>query len=204
LRDIYIVRHGNTFDKGDVVTRVGARTDLPLSLSGQVQAAQLGDFFKHVKFEQAFSSSLIRTQQTAQAILGVQNSPLAIETLEFLKEIDYGPDENRPESDVISRIGQAAIEAWDRDCILPQGWQADPETIIQSWILFFKTISASGGKGPILLVTSNGVARFVFAALSEPSNNNLDIKLKTGAFGRLSITGSGRAKILSWNTRPTL
>ncbi|MBR9836035.1 MAG: histidine phosphatase family protein, partial [Alphaproteobacteria bacterium] len=28
-RPVYIVRHGNTFDKGDTVTRVGARTDLP-------------------------------------------------------------------------------------------------------------------------------------------------------------------------------
>ncbi|MFZ4686424.1 MAG: histidine phosphatase family protein [Hyphomonadaceae bacterium] len=35
---IFIVRHGNTFDKGDVVTRVGGRTDLPLSTSGSAQA----------------------------------------------------------------------------------------------------------------------------------------------------------------------
>ena len=42
MTDIYIVRHGNTFDKGDVVTRVGARTDLPLSRSGFAQAEALG------------------------------------------------------------------------------------------------------------------------------------------------------------------
>ena len=45
LVDIYIVRHGNTFDKGDVVTRVGARTDLGLSSSGQTQAEALAIHF---------------------------------------------------------------------------------------------------------------------------------------------------------------
>ena len=45
VRKVYIVRHGNTFDKGDVVTRVGARTDLPLSSSGQTQAEQLAAYF---------------------------------------------------------------------------------------------------------------------------------------------------------------
>ncbi|HAO37083.1 MAG TPA: histidine phosphatase family protein, partial [Hyphomonas sp.] len=35
---LIIVRHGNTFDKGDTVTRVGGRTDLPLSASGLAQA----------------------------------------------------------------------------------------------------------------------------------------------------------------------
>ena len=35
---VYIVRHGNTFDRGDVILRVGGRTDIPLSTSGIDQA----------------------------------------------------------------------------------------------------------------------------------------------------------------------
>jgi len=203
VRDIYIVRHGNTFDKGDVITRVGARTDLPLSYSGEVQAAQLGDFFKHTKFEQAYSSSLLRTQQTAQAILGAQANNAAIQTLEFLKEIDYGPDENLPEGDVVARLGREAIAAWDRDCILPQGWIADPDAIIESWKKFFAGVSQSHDRGPILIVTSNGIARFVLSAVSDPVETDLDKKLKTGAFGRVSISETGQTQILDWNMRPS-
>lgn len=202
MRDVYIIRHGNTFDKGDVVTRVGARTDLPLSQSGEVQAAQLSVFFKNIKFTQAYASSLLRTQQTAEAILGAQKNNAAIQTLEFLKEIDYGPDENLPESDVVARLGQKAIEAWDRDCVLPQGWLADPQAIIDSWKRFFENIAQSEGAGPILLVTSNGIARFVLLAISERLQPGLDKKLKTGAFGRVSVSKIGKTEVLDWNIRP--
>ena len=35
---LIIARHGNTFDAGDIPTRVGRRTDLPLVASGEAQA----------------------------------------------------------------------------------------------------------------------------------------------------------------------
>lgn len=202
MKEVYIVRHGNTFDKGDIVTRVGARTDLPLSLSGQGQAAALGEHFQALSFKQAFSSSLLRTQETAHAILAAQNNQCAIETLEFLKEIDYGQDENRPEQDVAARLGQEAINAWDQDCIVPQGWGVDPEAIIQSWRLFFKNIMDSDREGPILLVTSNGIARFALLAMTEPVNTKLDKKLKTAAYGKVLVSEMGQTRITEWNRRP--
>ncbi|MEL6754250.1 MAG: histidine phosphatase family protein, partial [Pseudomonadota bacterium] len=45
MQTLYIVRHGNTFDTGDTVLRVGGRTDLPLSTSGEMQATALGIHF---------------------------------------------------------------------------------------------------------------------------------------------------------------
>ena len=66
---IVICRHGNTFDKGDVVTRVGARTDLPLSSSGRAQAEILAAELSEYNFTHAYCSPLMRTQQTAMAII---------------------------------------------------------------------------------------------------------------------------------------
>lgn len=40
---IIIFRHGNTFDVGDTVLRVGRRTDIPLSGSGRKQSRLLGE-----------------------------------------------------------------------------------------------------------------------------------------------------------------
>jgi len=51
-RQLFIVRHGNTFDPGDTVTRVGARTDLPLSSSGRAQADALARHFAGMSFAQ--------------------------------------------------------------------------------------------------------------------------------------------------------
>src|SRR5262245_13756118 len=116
---LFIVRHGNTFDKGDVVTRVGGRTDLPLSTSGAVQAKALSEHFKAqgIRFASARSSPLRRTRATAAAILAADPSAPDLQNELFLREIDYGPDENRPEDEVLARIGKAALEAWEFESI---------------------------------------------------------------------------------------
>ena len=45
MRRFFIVRHGNTFGPGEVLRRVGARTDIPLVPSGEEQAQALGAWF---------------------------------------------------------------------------------------------------------------------------------------------------------------
>ena len=124
---LIIVRHGNTFDTGDVVTRVGGRTDLPLSTSGRAQVEALGRHFAATTFATARSGPLKRTRETASAILAAHANPPDLITDLFLREIDYGPDENRPEDEVIARIGQPALDAWERNGIVPNGWRVDPD-----------------------------------------------------------------------------
>lgn len=199
---IIICRHGNTFDKGDIVTRVGARTDLPLSSSGRVQAQALCTHFNPdtsgFDFKIAYCSPLIRTRETADAILKGGHSATTPETLEFLTEVDYGPDENKPEAEVIARIGMSALEAWDQDAQVPDGWNVDPDAIIESWRTFLDAHPADAPD--TLLVTSNGVARFVLQAIT-PRPDITDIKLKTGAFGLLEKSKDGTV-IKRWNQRP--
>ncbi len=204
MTDLYIVRHGNTFDKGDTVTRVGARTDLPLSQSGQEQAAQLGEHFQHLVpdgFARAYCSPLFRTRQTADAILAGRDGAPDLETLEFLREVDYGPDENQPEENVIARIGVAALRAWDEAAIPPPGWDLYPEKIRAAWRDLFDHLAAADLSRPVLIVTSNGIARFALDSVTAFRVQPDSIKLKTGAYGRLSLVGS-RVTLDSWNVRP--
>lgn len=199
---IVICRHGNTFDKGDVVTRVGARTDLPLSISGQAQAKDLQGFFSpqtsDFNFTKAYCSPLVRTRQTADAILQAGHSAQQPEVLDFLTEVDYGPDENMPEEAVIERLGKDALEAWDREARVPDGWHVDTDMISQSWRLFIKDIAETDED--VLVVTSNGVARFVLQVI-PPSKAASEIKLKTGAYGTL-VGKSPTMTLINWNQRP--
>ena len=197
---LLIVRHGNTFDPGDTVRRVGARTDLPLSRSGKAQANTLARHFavQGQNFEKIFAAPLKRTQQTAEAIRRATSGP-ALTPAPNLKEIDYGPDEGAREEDVLARIGQEALDRWEADAIPPPGWIVDPPLLIHSWRTFF----AECGKldGPILAVTSNGVARFALdAATSKP--NGAARKLKTGAYGVVNLSATGDARVVEWNRRP--
>ena len=198
---IIICRHGNTFDTGDVITRVGARTDLPLSVSGRVQAEALGAHFNSMngefKFDRAYCSDLSRTRQTAEAILS-QNHDAALLERAFLKEIDYGVDENIAEEDVVARLGQDAISAWDSDAIVPDGWDVDPDQIRTDWRLFFEEMAQS--PGDVLVVTSNGIARFCLDVVDQ-IDGIAARKLKTGAFGLITCDAKGTC-LSGWNTRP--
>jgi broad specificity phosphatase PhoE len=196
---LFIVRHGNTFDKGDVVTRVGGRTDLPLSSSGQVQAKALADHFgaQGVRFATARTGPLKRTRETASAILAADPSPPDLLSELFLREIDYGPDENRPEDEVVARVGKDALEAWEKQSIPPPGWRVDPAAIIGNWEQLFSELA--GEEGDHLIVTSNGVARF---ALTAAGATMADAKLATGAYGVVELAADGVAEIVGWNLRP--
>jgi probable phosphoglycerate mutase len=200
-REVYILRHGNTFDKGDVVTRVGARTDLPLSSSGQIQAAQLAEHFQTISFGEIYSSPLLRTMQTAQAIAGLQSRSVPIQKTEFLKEIDYGPDENKPEAEVVARLGQEAIRLWDANSVAPVDWHVDPEAITQSWREFFLRLAKSESQKPVLVVTSNGIARFILSIVTTKPATNISRKLSTAAYGIVELHQNGQISVSDWNCR---
>ena len=206
MTDIYVVRHGNTFDKGDVVTRVGARTDLALSQSGATQAKALADHFSNEVsggFSKAYCSALVRTRQTVEAILDRFDHAPELEVLDFLREVDYGPDENRPEEEVIARIGVEALSLWESQAVPPPGWRIDPDFIKQQWQALFRQIaSKENDQAPVLVVTSNGIARFALQAAAAGSARIDTIKLSTGAFGRFNIDNDGNAQVREWNIRP--
>ncbi|WP_035616150.1 histidine phosphatase family protein [Hyphomonas johnsonii] len=197
---LIIVRHGNTFDAGDTPTRVGARTDLPLSSSGLAQAANLSAHFRDTNFLAAFCSPLQRTRQTARAILAARPHAPALLVLPFLTEIDYGPDENQPEDAVIARVGAPALAAWDNDAVPPPGWHVDPGALRAAWAGLLVRARALGPDATVLIVTSNGIARFL-PDVVDAAPAGLDRKLKTGAWGCVEISGD-RAAITEWNLRP--
>ena len=130
-------RHGNTFDKGETVTRVGGRTDLPLVASGRAQGEALGRHFAAlgISFAAAFCSPLARTRQSAELILAQTGNDIEPAREAFLTEIDYGPDENVAEEKVLARIGEDAMRAWEEDSRVPQGWIVDKPAIHSGWKL---------------------------------------------------------------------
>jgi broad specificity phosphatase PhoE len=196
---IIVCRHGNTFDKGDVVTRVGGRTDLPLSRSGTEQAEALSRHFADTAFRVAYCSSLQRTRETAATILGARADGPDLNVLPFLKEIDYGPDENVAEDKVVARIGEDAMRAWEEDSRVPDGWTVDKAAIHAGWKSLLAEASRLPKEETILVVTSNGIARFL-PDVVDAVPVGLQPKLKTGAWGVVACNAGTR--ILAWNERP--
>ncbi len=204
MTKLIIARHGNTFSSDDTPTRVGKRTDLPLVESGIAQASKIGEYLlqNNILPDKVYCSHLKRTRETADVAIfhaGVNEKP---ESIELFDEIDYGSDENKVEADVIARIGAHAIEAWDKHAIVPDGWDVNPAAIIKGWHDFAADILLRDYK-TVLVVTSNGIARFAPHLTSdfEGFKAGHDIKLKTGALGILSFENSIWS-IEEWNLRP--
>ncbi|MCK0530732.1 histidine phosphatase family protein [Sphingobium agri] len=196
MRRIFIIRHGNTFESSAAACRIGARTDVPLVESGRAQADRLGQWFaaQGLASSRIQSGPLSRARETASRIAAALGQPVT-GTLPWLDEIDHGPDEGRAEAEVLARIGAQALGAWDEQALPPPGWIVNAPSRIAAWQSYF----AQGGEGTDLLVTSNGAARFALIALGlSPAS----LKLRTGAFGELTIAADGKVMLRHWDQRP--
>lgn len=199
-----IVRHGNTFEAGTQPRRIGARTDLPLTQEGEAQARRLAEHFAQqgLRFDRVMISPLKRTRQTAEAILAAQDNPPEPQTCDFLREVDYGPDENRIEAEVLARIGQDALGAWEQRGEIPAGWIVEPEMRISTWRELFA--NASDDAETTLLVTSNGAARYALLAdpaLEREAARLQSLKLPTGGYGVIGCDEDG-LRLECWGERP--
>jgi len=205
MTTLIIARHGNTFEAHETPTRVGARTDLPLTAKGEEQARAIGQHLKQNALlpDVVYTSHLQRTIQTAR--LAIKESGLSNPTyaLDIFNEIDYGPDENKPEPKVLARIGAEALKNWDDHGIVPEGWHADPQDIIQNWKNFADHIRQHDDNETILVVTSNGIARFAphITGDFEGFKAAHPLKLSTGALSIFTYENGGWT-LKAWNVRP--
>ncbi len=216
MTTLIIARHGNTFGPEDTPTRVGAKTDLALVEKGRAQAKALGLHLKSNNLlpDAVYCSTLQRTKETAALALETCGIKTHIYALDIFNEIDYGPDENQPEDKVIERVGKKALELWDKEAVAPDGWHVNPDEIIRNWLEFSRQISQTHDtmtnnvmdiSEVILVVTSNGIARFAphITKNFDSFAQNYPIKLATGAFGILEEK-QGKWSVREWNTRPEI
>ena len=87
--EIYIIRHGET--AGNREHLLNGWTDIPLAPDGVALAAQTGRALRGITFDAAYTSPLIRAEQTAQLVLnesGNDNTPLIHD--DRIKEIFAG------------------------------------------------------------------------------------------------------------------
>ncbi|MCC6221050.1 MAG: histidine phosphatase family protein [Deltaproteobacteria bacterium] len=206
MTTLAIARHGNTFRPGEVPRRIGVSTDLPLVEKGVEQARTIGTYLRENALlpDVVYTSHLKRTIQTAEIALAEAELTAPIIRHEMFNEIDYGPDENKTEEELVARIGKKAIIDWDERAIVPLGWKVDPQKIIHDWGDFASRILRDYSKGNVLVITSNGVGRFAphiagnFTAFAARNA----IKLATGAIGILTYSSVNGWVIDKWNEKP--
>jgi 2,3-bisphosphoglycerate-dependent phosphoglycerate mutase len=206
MTTLLIARHGNTFGPQDLIRRVGI-TDLPLVASGLIQGRQLGEYLltHQLMPDVIFTSTLKRTIQTAEEAQHAMNISLPIQSLSMFNEIDYGPDENQTEEQVVARVGKEALQAWEEQAIVPQGWQVNPLEIIENWKKFAQRLRQEYAGKTCLTITSNGIARFSPHLTGEFAKFSIQhrIKISTGSFCIFTHQGSSDIwQCEGWDIKP--
>jgi broad specificity phosphatase PhoE len=206
---LLLARHGNTFEHGDKVVWVGARTDLPLTAKGREQAAALGEGLQPVKsaIKRIVSGPLSRTREHSAIAARVLGFDQQVEVDERLREIDYGLWEAKSTEEIHALGGAEELKAWDKSGIWPTspGWSPPEETIAENAAqLAHELVTSLHSDDAALLVTSNGILKFflklVPGAFEDMAARGL-LKVSTGNCCALACE-AGAWRVVFWNRRP--
>jgi broad specificity phosphatase PhoE len=201
--EILFARHGNTFGPGDKVVWVGRGSDLALVERGVEQAHEVAAALAHAGLQPTSitSGTLKRTRGSAEIIaaeLGVADRRID----DRLDEIDYGAWEAKSSEEIIAAGGGAELEAWQQHDAWPvhAGWGSSREDLLGALAgLLADLQQGKGGERP-LVVSSNGILRFVPRLLGAAEEGAF--QLKTGHLGLLVRDAAGAWSVRFWGVAP--
>lgn len=202
---LVIARHGNTFQPGETPRRIGAPTDLPLTESGHNQGKKLGQYLQAHGLvpDVVYASRLKRTYETAQDAIKEIGVKRAIHQSDLFDEIDHGPDENKIDPDIVQRIGARAFNQWEKENVMPRDWSPQPDVLRKRWFDFAAHCEKHYDEKTVLVVTSNGVARFA-PLLARNAPDIITAANRKMATGAISVMEGARGlwMLSHWNVKP--
>lgn len=210
---IFLLRHGNTFEKGQQAVQIGLQTDLPLTEKGRKQAEDFASLLiaKDIRPTAVYSGDLLRQKGTAQIIvdrLQLQNSFVNVN--KHLNEIDYGRWEGKTTEELTAEYPEeyrkwTTQAAWPANCFV--GSPTERLNDIKCFIDDVKDKHQDGEE--IVAVSSNGFIRYFYSLLTDEWRKLLrdevmdSLKVKTGHFCILRIF-PGQLRIEAWNSSPQI
>lgn len=206
---VFLLRHGNTFNTGDHIVRVGSKTDLPLTQKGLEQAREFGNYLSQSnhQIDRFYSGPLIRHRQHSKTIadcIGFCENDIIND--ERLQEIDYGQWEAKSDDEIILAGFKDDLENWNKNAIWPPAdiWaetQEQLDTRVEDFLKMLKLQTTHNQK--IVVVTSGGVLRSFHSALIkyDTAFKGKPSKVSTGHVGSIQLNHNSW-KIDYWNQHP--
>lgn len=204
MRRLLLVRHGNTFETGATPTRVGARSDLPLTQKGVEQARTFAAAARDAGLclGPFAAGPLKRTREFI-----VQGFGIAPTVDDRLREIDYGDWEGLTDAAIAARVGAAMLEEWNRRCVWPvgQNWLPDEAALAAGAASLVRELAQGSPDCVPVLCSSQGVLRYfakLDAAFFAAAKHDAKLGVATGACCGVHIGASGALVVDFWNDKP--
>lgn len=205
-KELYLLRHGNTFDKGQTCVQVGIKTDLPLVVKGIEQAQSFANFLKNNDLTPAtiYCGSLQRHRQTANEINKVFPDSHIIANIQALNELDYGDWEGLTPEEIQNKWPEED-KLWQQSGKWPSAiFGHDQNFHIELLTIWFNTIFDVTSSSPIIAVTSGGVIKLISQMLADGLTTDnpelfLNKKVKTGHYCTLELHSGQKVTVKDWN-----
>lgn len=208
---LYLIRHGNTFNKDETPVQIGSESDLPLTEHGREQALAMARYFNNnnIALESIYSSSLARQKEAAHIISTQLKSKVQVrDNTQALQEINYGEWEGLTTAELHSRWPEE-YKAWCECATWPEsifiGSQSDKINELAIWLNGIKHQHHLGDH--VAAITSNGTIRYFLSFIKDQWKQLVadcelnDYKVATGHFCHLAL-GEDDFKIIEWNSKP--
>ena len=196
MAHLALVRHGESIwnEKGLWT----GWTDIKLNKKGLLEAREAAKLLKDIPFDQAFTSSLIRADETLEQMeLALKYESLPETATTALDERDYGDLTGKNKWDVEKEFGEEQFQAWRR------GWDTRPpngeslKDVYQRVIPYYeKTILPLLEEGKNVLVVAHGNSlRALVKYLDNLTDTQVeDLSIATGEIYLYDINPKGKVE----------
>jgi 2,3-bisphosphoglycerate-dependent phosphoglycerate mutase len=179
---LVLVRHGES--QWNLENRFTGWVDVPLSPKGREEALNAGEKLKGIHFQKAFTSLLIRAQDTLSIILeAIGQKEIPVEKSQALNERHYGDLQGLNKAETAKKFGDEQVKIWRRSYdIAPPGGESLKDTAARTLPYFEEKIRGELRQGNNVLVAAHGNSlRSIVMELDKLTQEQvLELNIPTG------------------------
>ncbi|MFT7589212.1 MAG: broad specificity phosphatase PhoE [Limisphaerales bacterium] len=160
-QQIYLVRHGQTdYNLKRIVQ--GRGVDASLNATGLSQAGKFYSAYKTVPFSHIYTSSLIRTKETAGLFI---DSGISHSAHSEIDEIDWGDQEGVKTSPKMRKFYGHVMRAWSSGDYSPKMKDGESPLEVQDRVKTFFNSILNPSLDPVLIVSHGRTMRIILCTL---------------------------------------
>ena len=182
MATLVLVRHGES--QWNLENRFTGWVDVPLSEKGVAEARDAGNKLRGFKFSKAYTSALLRAQDTLKLILeemGVNSLP--IDRDQALNERHYGELQGLNKAETAKKFGEQQVKIWRRSYdVAPPGGESLKDTAARTLPYFKAKIlpDLKAGKNIIVVAHGNSLRSIVMDLDKLTKEQVLELNIPTG------------------------
>ncbi|HYG16541.1 MAG TPA: 2,3-diphosphoglycerate-dependent phosphoglycerate mutase [Bacteroidia bacterium] len=156
MSQLVIIRHGQS--QWNLENRFTGWVDVELSPKGEEEARAAGEKLKGYKFDEAYTSSLIRAQKTLDTILEISGQKhIPITRDKALNERMYGDLQGLDKAETAKKYGDEQVHIWRRSYdIAPPNGESLKDTAERVLPYYEKEIEPKLKAGKNIIISAHG------------------------------------------------